>query len=90
MALRTDVLALIRELATAAIEAADLRARDRKLDDAERKRWSAIRRDLEAVAADPTRVRAAPMAVRVAALPEQLDEPGPEAEVSFADMIELD
>jgi hypothetical protein len=89
-ALRGEVLALIRERATAAIPDADRCARDRHLGEAQRKRWSAARRDLEVIAGDPTRILAAPMAARLAAWPEQLDEPAPEPEVSFADMIELD
>lgn len=67
----------------------DARARDRKLDDAVRKKWSAWRRELEAIVSDPTRV-ASPIAARLASWPEQIDEPAPEAEVTFADMIELD
>lgn len=89
-ALRAGVLALIRGVATAAIPEADRQARDRKLDDAPRKRWSAIRRDLEAVAADPERVRSAPLPSRLAQLPQQLDEPDPEREPTLAELIELD
>lgn len=89
-ALRAGVLALIGDGARAAIAEADRRARDRNLDEPERRRWSAIRRDLEAVAADPERVLAAPMAARLAALPDQLDEPEPGPEPTFADLLELD
>ena len=89
-AVRAGVLALIRELAQAAIPDADRRARDRNLDEPVRRRWSTARRDFEAVAVEPERVLAAPMAARLAALPDQLDEPAPEREVTFADMIELD
>jgi hypothetical protein len=89
-ALREGVLALIRDLASASIADADGNARDRKLDDATRKQWSAVRRDLEMVAADPHHVLTAPSPQRLAALPEQLDEPAPEREATFADMIELD
>jgi hypothetical protein len=89
-ALRTGVLALIGDVARAAIPEADRRARDRSLDEPVRRRWSAARRDLEAVAADPERVLAAPMAARLGALPDQLDEPEPGREVSFADLLELD
>lgn len=89
-ALRAGVLALIRDLATAALPEADRRARDRQLDEVQRRRWSAARRDLEATAAEPAQITSAPMAARLAALPEQLDEPAAEPEVSFADMIELD
>ena len=89
-AVRAGVLALIRELAQAAAPEADRRARDRNLDEPVRRRWSAARRDLEAIAADPERVLAAPMATRLGALPDQLDEPAPEREVTFADMLELD
>ena len=87
--LRDGVLAVIRTHARAAIADADRRARSRELEDAERKQWSAQRRELEALADDPARV-GVPLAQRLAAWPEQLDEPAPEAEVSFADMIELD
>jgi len=89
-ALRAGVLALIRDLATAAIPEADRQARDRKLDDKPRMRWSAIRRDLEAVAANPEHVRSAPLPARLAALPPQLDEPDPEREPTLAELIELD
>jgi len=89
-AVRGGVLAVIRRLAEAAAPEADRRARDRNLDDAARRRWSAARRDLEAVAADPARVLAGAMPARLAALPDQLDEPDPEREVTFADMLELD
>jgi hypothetical protein len=88
-ALRDGVLALARELAAGSIADADRRARDRTLDEPARRRWSAIRRELEAVAADPTRV-AAPLAQRLASWPAQLDEPAPEAEPTFAELLELD
>jgi hypothetical protein len=89
-ALRAGVLDAAGRLARAAAPEADRRARDRNLDEPARRRWSAMRRELEAVAADPARVLAAPMAARLGALPEQLDEPDPGPEVTFADMIELD
>jgi hypothetical protein len=89
-AVRGGVLALIRALAEPAIPEADRRARDRHLDEPARRRWSAARRDLEAIAVDPERVLVAPMATRLAALPDQVDEPAPERELTFADMIELD
>ena len=89
-ALAGCVLALIARLAAAAMPDANARARSRDLDDAQRKRWSAARRELEALAADPARAATAPFATRLAAWPEQLDEPEPGAEVTFADMIELD
>lgn len=89
-ALRAGVLVLIRELSAASSPEADRRARERSLDEPARRRWSAARRELEALAADPARVTAAPMAARLATYPEQLDEPAPEREVTFADMIELD
>ena len=88
--LRDGVLALIRALAEAAAPDADRRARDRQLDDAERRRWSAVRRELEAVAADPERVASAAMAGRLAAHPPQLDEPEPGKELTHADLLELD
>jgi hypothetical protein len=87
---RAGVLAVICERAHAAVPDADRRARDRKLDEPVRRRWSAVRRDLEAVAGDPERVLTGAMAARLAALPDQLDEPVPEQEVTFADMLELD
>lgn len=89
-ALRAGVLALIRDLSAAAAPEADRRARDRSLDEPSRLRWSAARRELEALAADPARVTAAPLSARLATHPDQLDEPAPEREVTFADMIELD
>jgi hypothetical protein len=84
------VLALIRDLAISFVPEADRRARERSLDEPTRRRWSATRRELEALAADPARAGASPMAARLAAFPDQLDEPPPEREVTFADMIELD
>jgi len=89
-ATRAGVLALIRDLAAASVPDADRRARDRSLDEPARLRWSAARRELEALAADPGRVAAAPLPARLAAYPDLLDEPPPEREVTFADMIELD
>lgn len=88
-ALRARVFEAAATTARDAAGEVDARARDRKLDDAVRKKWSAWRRELEAVAADPMRVTA-PIAARLASWPEQLDDPAPEAEVTFADMIELD
>lgn len=89
-AVRGGVLELIVRLATAAVPDADRSARNRKLDDAVRKRWSAARRDLEAIAGNPEAVAAAPMATRLAAWPEQIDEPEPETEPNIADLLELD
>jgi hypothetical protein len=88
-ALRDRVFARVADLARASLPEVDLRARDRKLDDAARKRWSAARRDLEILAAEPAKILAAPFAERLAAWPELIDEPN-EPEVTFADMIELD
>lgn len=88
-ALRTKVFDAVGAVARDAVPEIDARARDRKLEDAARKKWSAWRRELEAVATDPTRVASA-ISARLAAWPEQIDEPAPEAEVTFADMIELD
>jgi hypothetical protein len=88
-ALRGRVLGLVRELAAAGVADAERRARDRTLDDTQRRRWSAVRRELEAVAADPARVMA-PLAQRIASWPDQLDEPAPEAEPTFAELLELD
>jgi hypothetical protein len=89
-ALLEPVLALVGDLAKASVADADKRATDRTLDDAWRKKWSAARRELEALAADPTHIAHGPWATRLAAYPEQIDEPPPEKEVTFADMIELD
>ena len=89
-AVAAGVLSLIKDLATASVPEADRQARDKRLDDAPRKRWSAVRRDLEVLAQDPIRIQVAPMPARVAAWPEQIDEPDPEKEVTFADMIEMD
>lgn len=86
---RNPVLALIRELAAAAVPVADRNARDRQLDEPVRRRWSAARRELAAVAGDPQRIVASSLAARIAAWPEQLDEPA-EDEATFADMIEID
>lgn len=89
-ALRTGVLDLVRRLAAATVTLADKHARDRKLDEALRKRWSAARRDLETIAREPAAISAAPMAKRVAAWPDQLDDAPPEPEPSIADLIEID
>lgn len=88
--LRVGVLELIRERATASIVDADRQARDRSLDDAQRKQWSRARRDLEALAADPSGVLAGPNRERLAAYAEQLDDAPAAPELSFADLIELD
>lgn len=89
-AIRDGILGLASELARGSIAIADGRARDRKADERERKRWSAARRDLEAVAADPTTLLTGAMTERMARLSEQLDEPEPEPEPTIADLIELD
>ena len=89
-ATRAPVLALVRDLATAALPDADARARDPQRSDVERKRWSAARRDLEMLAAEPARITAAPFAERIAAWPEQLDEPAPKPEPTLAELIEID
>ena len=88
--LREGVLALIAARAAGAVAAADRHARDRKLDEPTRRRWSALRRDREALATAPDRIAVAPLAARLAMLPDQLDEPEPGIEPTFADMIELD
>lgn len=88
--LRGGVFELIRERATASIAEADRQARDRALDDAQRKQWSRARRDLEALAADPSGVLAGPNRARLAAYPDQLDDAPAGPELSFADLIELD
>jgi hypothetical protein len=89
-AVRAGVLAVIRDLAAAAAPIADRHARDREVDEPTRRRWSAARRDLEVIARQPDSVVSAPMSARLAAWPDQLDEPEPGREVTFADMIELD
>jgi len=89
-AMRSSLLDLIRDLATAAVPEADRNARDRKRGEPERKRWSAARRELEAIAVDPERVLAAPLAMRLTAFPDLLDEPEPEPEPTFKDLLELD
>jgi hypothetical protein len=87
--LRAGVLALAASRAAAAIPAADAHARDRKLDEPARRRWSAMTRELEALAAQPTRL-ATPLPTRLASWPELMLEPDPSAEPTFAQMIELD
>jgi hypothetical protein len=89
-ALREPVLAHVAALAVAGIADAHRHARHRDADEPLRRRWSAARRELEAIAQDPARVAAAAFATRLASWPEQLDEPAPAPEVTFADMIELD
>lgn len=88
--LRVGVFELIRERAAASIVEVDRRARDRTLDEAQRKQWSRARRDFEALAADPSGVLAGPNRARLAAYPEQLDDAPAGPELSFADLIELD
>jgi hypothetical protein len=88
--LAIGVLELVRSCAREALPELEKLARDRTRDDAERMRHSALRRELEALVAAPDRVLAAPLADRLKTWPALLDEPPPEAEVTFADMIELD
>jgi len=83
------VLALVAERARSLVDETDTRARDRRLPESERKAASALRRELEAMAADPARVTR-PLAQRLATWPEQIDEPDPASEPTWADMIELD
>jgi hypothetical protein len=90
VAVATGVLELVRTEARAALPEIERLARERTRDDAERMRHSALRRELEALVAAPDRVLAAPLAERLKSWPNLLDEPPPEAEVTFADMIELD
>lgn len=94
LALRAEVsagvLELVRTGARSALPEVERLARDRTRDDAERMRHSAVRRELEALATAPDRVRAAPLGERLKTWPDQLDEPPAEAEVTFADMIEID
>lgn len=88
--LRDAVLDVIRTRSAAALPVAAAHARDRRLEEAVRKRWSAARRDLEILADDPARISAAPMPARLASWPDQIDDPDPANEPTFADMIELD
>lgn len=88
--LRGGVLELIRTRSASTLPIAAEHARDRRLEDAIRKRWSAVRRDLEILADDPARISVAPMPARLAAWPDQIDDPDPASEPTFADMIELD
>lgn len=89
-AVSAGVLELVRSGARSALPEVERLARDRTRDDSERTRHCALRRELEAVATAPERVRAAPLGERLKTWPDQLDEPPAEAEVTFADMIELD
>lgn len=89
-ALRHGILALIAQLSAASVPLADQTARDRRLEEAQRRAWSAVRRELEATAAQPARVVAADFTARLAAWPAQLDEPDPSSEPTVADLIELD
>ena len=89
-AARDAVLAVVRERARTSITQADERARDIKLEDAQRKQWSRARRDLEAITDEPARILAAPMATRMAAWDDQLDEPPEKPEPTLAELIELD
>jgi hypothetical protein len=89
-ALASFVLELARDGATRALPEVERRARDRTRDDAQRTRDSGLRRELEAIAGTPARITEAPLAGRLATWPDQLDDPAPEAEVTFADMIEID
>jgi hypothetical protein len=83
------VLAVVAERARSLVTETDAKARDRREPEAVRKRASALRRELEAIASEPARI-AMPLAERLAAWPEQIDEPDPSTEPSWADMIELD
>lgn len=88
--LYTEVLEVVRATAAASAVEADRQARDRRLDDKLRKAWSAARRVLEGLVAEPPRILAAAWEARIAAEPEMIDEPDPEKEPTFADMIEMD
>ena len=88
-AFREVELELVRARASSAIADADRSARDRNLDERTRRRFSALRRDREMLAARPELI-ATPLEGRLAKLPDQLDEPEPEIEKTFADMFEMD
>jgi hypothetical protein len=87
--LHDSILALAHARAEAAIADADRRARDRSLDEPERRRWSAIRRELEAIAASPARIASTPWATRLASWPDQLDE-STTREPTREELLELD
>lgn len=89
-ALRDGVLVLVARLARTSVAVADRFARDSKLDEPARKRWSAVRRDLETIAQTPAAITAAPMATRIAAWPEQIDDAAPVREPTLAELLELD
>jgi hypothetical protein len=89
-ALRAGVLARARSFAEAALPAAVARAKDLGTDDKLRERWSAVRRDLETIALRPEAIAAASHADRLAAWPALLDEPQPEPERTFGELLELD
>lgn len=89
-AVREPVLGLTARLAGEAVPAADTTARDRRLDEATRRTWSAVRRDLEAIANQPESITTATATVRRAAWPDQLDDPDPALEPTFADLLEMD
>jgi hypothetical protein len=90
VAVAVPVLELVRTRAREALPEIERLARDRTRDDAERMRHSALRRELEALVAAPDRVLAGALPERLKGWPDLVDEPPAEAEVTFADMIELD
>jgi len=89
-ALRAPVLALVQRLAEPLEAGVKACAIDRRREDKDRATWSALRRELEIVVARPAQIATAPLSTRLAAHESMLDELPPEAEVTFADMIELD
>jgi len=89
-AIRVDVFVAISGLAATSVPLADAQARDMRSEEVARRAWSALRRELEAVAAEPTRVTEGPLAARLGTWPEQLDDPDPAGEPTFASLIELD
>jgi hypothetical protein len=88
--LYAGVLALVARLAAADVPMADAKARDRREAEPPRRLWSAVRRELEAIAARPERVLEAAFAIRLAGWESLLDDPDPEKEPTFADLLELD
>lgn len=88
--LRAAVLTLACDHAAAALALVRQAACDRSSEDATRRHWSAARRDLESIIAQPERVAQLRRRDRLAAFPALLDEPEPQRELTFAELIEMD